>query len=223
MIKAAILDMDGLLIESEPLWQRAETECFAQVGLVLTVEMCRQTMGMRASEMVKHWYERHPWSGPAQAEVMHRILARLHEMVQGAALMEGVAETIDQLRSADIRMIIASSSPQTIIDAVIDNFGLRDAIPEGMSAEGEEHGKPHPAIFLRAAERLGVAPAECLVFEDSITGVIAAKAARMTTIAVPSPDQYGRPEFSIADRTLRSLKEFNLSDFVAYEPVAHHV
>jgi HAD superfamily hydrolase (TIGR01509 family) len=220
MIRAAIFDMDGLLIDSEPLWQRAETEIFGDLGLRLTSEMCRQTVGMRALEMVSHWHDRHPWSGATPVEVMHRIIARLEQLVQSVATpMEGVMEAFAKLSAANIRMVVASSSPQAVIDSVIESFRLGRYIQFALSAEAERYGKPHPAIFLTAAERLGVSPKECIVFEDSIAGVIAAKAARMTTIAVPAPDQYGRPEFSIADSKLRSLMEFDPADF-PFEPGA---
>ncbi len=213
MIKAAIFDMDGLLIDSEPLWQQAEKEVFGELGLRLTSAMCRQTMGLRAIEMVGYWHARHPWSGAAPVEVMHRIISRLQHLVQGVATpMAGVTAVVEKLSAAGVRMSVASSSPQPVIDQVIATLGLDRHIELALSADAEPHGKPHPAIFLTVAERLAVSPRQCIVFEDSISGVIAAKAARMTTIAVPAKDQYDRPEFSIADRKLRSLAEFNLSD-----------
>lgn len=212
MVKAAIFDMDGLLIDSEPLWQEAEIAGFAEVGLDLTVDMCRRTMGMRADEMVNYWFRRHPWTGPTEAEVKQAILSRLAALIETrAAPMPGVFDTVALLQRAGIPMIIASSSPQSVIDTVIDSFGLRQAIPAGLSAENEPLGKPHPGVFLRAAAQLGVAARDCLVFEDSITGVIAAKAACMTTIAVPDPALFARPEYSIADHRLRSLTEFDLA------------
>ena len=90
-----------------------------------------------------------------------------------------------------------------MIDATLARLGIE--LPVVVSAESLRYGKPHPAVYLEAASRLGVPPTECLVFEDSLNGVIAAKAARMTVIAVP---QRSDPRFVLADRVLRSLLEF---------------
>ncbi len=88
-----------------------------------------------------------------------------------------------------------------------DRFGLAADFAFAHSAEDEPYGKPHPAVFLTTARRLGVAPDRCLVWEDAPAGVLAAKAARMTCVAVPSPDERGNPVFGIADAVLSSLEE----------------
>ena len=104
---------------------------------------------------------------------------------------------------------VASSSPPALIDTVIDKLGIRTYFQVLCSAMDEEFGKPHPAVYLTTAARLGVEPHECLVFEDSMTGVRAAKAAGMTTVAVPAAHQYEDGRFTEADLKLRSLNDFS--------------
>jgi sugar-phosphatase len=96
-----------------------------------------------------------------------------------------------------------------LIYRCLDHFGLRDRFASIHSAEVEEFGKPHPAVFLRAAASLRVDPRECLVFEDSAAGVLAGKAGRMTVIAVPVESDRNRPEFSLADLVLASLEDLD--------------
>lgn len=203
-MRAAIFDMDGLLIDSEPLWREAEIEVFASVGLALSDEECRDTTGLRIDEVVALRHAQSPWSEPELGVVIERITDALIARVRARGEpLPGAREAIATCRSAGLALALASSSSRRIIDATLEHLGLE--FPVIASAQDERYGKPHPAVFLRAAERLGVEPTECLVFEDSLHGVIAAKAARMTVIAVPEhPD----PRFAIADRVLESLLDY---------------
>jgi mannitol-1-/sugar-/sorbitol-6-/2-deoxyglucose-6-phosphatase len=210
MITSVIFDMDGLLIDSEPLWRRAEIESFASVGLGLTPDMCRQTMGLRSEEVVRYWFDRLPWTGASLKEVETFIINQLSRLIRNDAKpMPGVIELIARLQRAGVAMAIASSSPLFIIETVADSLGLRKAVRTLRSAEGQTYGKPHPGVFIDTAKDLGRDPNSCLVFEDSINGVIAGKAAGMTTIAVPEKAMFNRPEFAIADLTLPSLLDFD--------------
>lgn len=205
-MRAAIFDMDGLLIDSEPLWRKAEVEVFATVGLRLTEEECEETTGLRIDEVVAYRHGQQPWDDPPRHAIVERIVDRLIELVtERGAPLPGVDHAIARCRADGLRLALASSSPRRIIDATLARLGLADAFEVIASAEDDRYGKPHPAVFLRCAEMLGVRPTECLVLEDSLNGVIAAKAARMTCVAVPEkPD----PRFAIADRVLDSLQSF---------------
>ena len=203
-MRAAIFDMDGLLIDSEPLWRQAEIEVFRTVGLELTDEECKETTGLRIDEVVAFRHAQQPWSDPSRDAITARIVDRLIELVRerGEAL-PGAGDAIARCREAGLSLALASSSPRRIIDATLEKLGLAFEIIA--SAEDDRYGKPHPSVFLRTAEMLGVPPTECLVFEDSVNGVIAAKAARMHVIAVPEhPDA----RFAIADRVLGSLLDY---------------
>lgn len=206
MLRAAIFDMDGLLIDSEPSWRRAEVACFGEVGLALTEDDCHATTGLRIDEVARHWHRRAPWEGPTPHEVAARIVDRMIAIVgaEGTA-MPGAAAAVERCAAAGLRLALASSSPARLIDATLARLGLRDRFEVVVSAEHEALGKPHPAVFLTTAARLGVDAADCLVLEDSLHGVIAAKAARMTCVAVPDPSRRDDPRFALADRVLPSL------------------
>lgn len=210
-MKAAIFDMDGVLIDSEPLWRRAERAAFARVGLELSDEDCKQTMGLRSDEVVALWYRRHPWSGASTDEVLQDMESGVAGLVrsEGQAL-PGVERTIGELRSSGVRLALASSSAPELIRVVLTTLGLEDAFEVVCSAVDEERGKPDPAVYLSAIRRLGVPPAACVAFEDSVAGVASARSAGLRVIAVPASDQFDDPGFDAAQLKLGSLDEFSV-------------
>lgn len=206
MIKAVIFDVDGLLVDSEPLWQEAETIVFSSVGVPITKETAAETTGLRTDETVRYWYEKYPWSAPTITEVEAQVNSTVLELIKrNAAPKEGAMEVIARCRKLALPIGVASSSSQGIIAAVIDKLGIRAFIDVILSAEDEPHGKPDPAVYVHAASKLGVDPRWCLAFEDSLTGVQAAKAANMYCIAVPDQLSADDPGFTIADRVVDSL------------------
>ncbi|MGY6629727.1 MAG: hexitol phosphatase HxpB [Wenzhouxiangella sp.] len=215
---AAIFDMDGLLIDSEPLWQDAEIHCFRPLGVPITRELCRATAGRRLDEVIALWHERFAWEGPDQAEMVRRVLAEVTRLIveRGQAL-PGVHTLMDELAGQGLKLAIASSSPPELISAVIEKLDLADRLALFHSGTAERHGKPDPAVFLSTARRLNVDPARCLVFEDAPAGVLAGHRAGMTVIAVPSVFEPDDPGFALADQVLDSLEHF---DIAALKPVA---
>jgi sugar-phosphatase len=208
-LRATLFDMDGLLIDSEVLWHKAELEIFGVLGVPLAGDDGRSTKGMFVDEVVEHWYTKYPWATPSRAEVVSSLLERVGELVETeGVLLPGALRALD-LTSARGPIALASSTPLDLIYRCLDHFGLRDRFASIHSAEVEEFGKPHPAVFLRAAASLRVDPRECLVFEDSAAGVLAGKAGRMTVIAVPVESDRNRPEFSLADLVLASLEDLD--------------
>lgn len=199
-MQAAIFDVDGLLIDSEPIWRETEVEVFGRFGIALTEAMTFETTGLRIDEVAAHWIARSGVAASKEAivaEVVELMVARIRER---ARALDGGPAAIAACRAMGWRVAAASSSPERVIDAALARVGVAfDAV---VSAEHERYGKPHPAVILTTAERLGVAPTECLVFEDSVNGVLAAKAARARCVAVP---QHPDPRFVIADRVLASL------------------
>ena len=208
MIAAVVFDMDGLLIDSEPLWRQAEVEVFADVGLTLTDAMCMQTTGLRIDAVVDYWFQRRPWSGgTSPAGVAQKIAARVSELITAhAEPLPGVTEALAFFKVRGFPLALCSSSPMTVIDAALRKLSLVGRFRAVCSAESEAHGKPHPAVYLTTAQKLGVAPESCLAFEDSMNGCIAAKAARMTVVAVPEAHAE-RARFAFCDATLGSLRE----------------
>lgn len=210
MLKAVIYDMDGLIIDSEPLWQEAEISVFRSVNVNLTREDCMKVMGMRTDEVVDYWFRRFPWEDPSKTEITSAIIRELIRLIkEKGELMEGVKESLAFMKSKDVKTALASSSSYEIINTVVEKFGLMKEFEEIYSAQEEEYGKPHPAVYISAAIRLNVAPVECLAIEDSLNGVLAAKAAKMKCIAVPYEGVRRDRRFSIADVTLDSLMQID--------------
>lgn len=208
MMRAVIFDMDGVLVDSEPLWRLAEREVFSSVGLELTDEYCELTMGMRSDEVIAYWYGRAPWQGATPEEVERRLERRMQELIaERAGPMPGVAAAIAMARELGLRIGLATSSSPALIGAVLAKLELTGVFDVACSAIDEELGKPHPAVFLTAARELGVEPEACVVIEDSVAGMRAGIAAGMRVIAVPPSHHLDRPEYAEAHVTLRSLEE----------------
>jgi HAD superfamily hydrolase (TIGR01509 family) len=207
-LQAAIYDLDGLLIDSEPCWRQAEIEVLAGLGVPLTPQRALETTGLRMDEAVAYWAARYPWSGASQQEVAERILQRVLALIkERAPLKPGAHESLAVVHGAGLRVALASSSPLALIDGVLERFGLLAQFEQVVSAEHERFGKPHPDVYLRAAAQLGLPPAVCLALEDSANGVLAATAAGMRCIAVPERWPVVDPRFHRADAVLRSLLE----------------
>ena len=205
-MKAAIFDMDGILIDSEPLWRRGERETFAKVGLELSEAECERTMGLRSDEVIRYWYERAPWPGPSPDEVDDRLTARMAELIaEHGQPMPGVEHAIGAARAAGLRLALATSSRPELIGVVLQRLGFEGTFEVTRSAVDEVRGKPDPAVFLRAARELGVTPVECVVIEDSLAGVKAARAAAMRVVAVPPGHLFDEPGYDAADFKLESL------------------
>lgn len=209
MIDAVIFDMDGLLIDSEPLWRVAEARAFSAIGVPMTEEDGFLTMGLRTDEVVEFWYARYPWTAPTKREVEAAIVGHVIALIEerGEAL-PGAVDAVRAMRAAGYPVGLASSSAMDIIDAVLRRIGLRDGFDVLQSAEHEPYGKPHPAVYIECARQLGVPPDRCLALEDSPAGVLAAKAAKMTCIAIPPHELFDDPRYCIADLTLPSIQHF---------------
>jgi sugar-phosphatase len=215
-LRASIFDMDGLLIDSEILWHRAEIEILGGLGVPLAVEGCRTTKGMFVDEVTAHWYRLYPWDGPTPAAVALTIVDRVIELITSEGeLKAGAEHAIDLCAARGLALAVASSSQYRLIDAALEHFDLRGRFALVHSAEDEDYGKPHPAVFLTAAAKLGALPRQCLVWEDAPAGVLAAKAASMACIAVPEQGEGHHPAFGLADLVVDSLLEVDGSSLDA--------
>jgi sugar-phosphatase len=210
-MKAAIFDMDGLLIDSECLWQEAETKVFRSIGVPLTIELCRETAGVRLDDVVRHWYKKFPWHAESLEAVEARILEEVGRLIVSRGKpMPGVMAVLDLLRAAKFELAVASSSPLQLVRTALETFDLIDYFSVLRSAETEVEGKPHPGVYLSAMSRLGLDSSKCIVFEDSANGVRAGKSAGAWVIAVPDPADMSNPAFADADVVLSSLTEFSM-------------
>ena len=214
MIKAVIYDMDGVIIDSEPLWREALIHCFNKVGFDFTQDKCRVTQGMRLIEVVKYWYAQQPWQGKTIEEVEQDILIKVTELIaEKGEAMEGVYQSLELFKNKGYKIALASSSASSLINVVLEKLNIKHEFEVIKSAEFLDYGKPHPDVFIKTAEELNVPAINCLVIEDSFHGVLAGKAAVMQVIAVPEKKYHNDPRFSIADYNLTSLIELKNINF----------
>jgi len=208
-VLAAIFDMDGLLIDSEPLWDRAELEVFAS----LNVDISRRhelpdTLGLRIDQTVRMWYDHQPWVGPGRDEVTDRIINRAITLVEESRpLLKGAREAVALCKQQGLKVGLASASPLHMLEKVLIMFDLRDSFDAMASAEKLPYSKPHPQVYMDCAAKLGVDPTSCVALEDSVNGMIASKAARMRSIVVPAEENQHDARYALADVKLASLQE----------------
>lgn len=215
MIEAVVLDMDGVLIDTEPVWRAAESAVFAGLGIALSESDVLESTGQPIEELIPVWRQRSPSGGAGSgasltdAEVAGLVIDQViaHVKAEGQP-MPGVIAAIALFERCGLRLAIASSSPRRLIDAVCDRLGL-GGIDVRCSAMDEARGKPAPDVYLTAARRLGVAPVSCLAVEDSLNGLASARAAGMICVAVPDPLLAADPRYRAADLVLRSLTDLD--------------
>ncbi|EME1928828.1 hexitol phosphatase HxpB [Cronobacter sakazakii] len=208
-ILAAIFDMDGLLIDSEPLWDQAELEVMATLG----VDTSRRhelpdTLGLRIDLVVALWFAQQPWNGPSVDEVTQRIITRAMTLVEEKRpLLPGVADAIALCKAQGLKVGLASASPLRMLERILTLFDLREQFDVLASAEHLPYSKPHPQVYLDAAAKLGVDPLCCVTLEDSVNGMVATKAARMRSIVVPAEENRSDARWALANVRLNSLTE----------------
>jgi mannitol-1-/sugar-/sorbitol-6-/2-deoxyglucose-6-phosphatase len=190
MFRAAIFDMDGLLIDSEPLWKRAEREVFGAEGIEISDAMSAVTASMTTRQVSEYWYRLRPWREKTIEDMEAAVVSRVAELIRTeGAVMPGVGEILELCKKLGLRIGLASNSPAVLCQLVLSELGIAHAFQAVVSADFVESGKPDPGVYLHAARLLGVHPDDCIAFEDSATGVRAARAAGMRVVAVPSPGQ----------------------------------
>ncbi|UXI00066.1 hexitol phosphatase HxpB [Photobacterium sp. TY1-4] len=208
MLQAAVFDMDGLLVDSEPFWQRAQIEVLTSQGVQITLEDTRETTGLRIDQVVEFWFAKQPWQGNDCATVTDLIVSRVEALInEHKPMLPGVLEAIQVCEQAGLKIALASSSPMRLIQSTLQALSLEDKFLAVLSAEHLRYGKPHPEVYINAADALGVPPQACVAFEDSVNGLLAAKAAQMKGIAVPELHFADDARWAIADHKLRSLNE----------------
>nr|WP_295867693.1 hexitol phosphatase HxpB [uncultured Chitinophaga sp.] len=210
MINTVIFDMDGLLVDSEPLWGIAMREVFATVGVTLSPELTHKTTGLRTREVVSYWHSYFKWEGKSAEQVTNEIIDSVTaKIIAEGKAMEGLHYILEFFKAKGFKTGLASSSPLRLIEAVLAHLDIREYFQAVYSAEFEDYGKPHPAVYLACAKALHADPLDCIAFEDSVTGMTAAKAARMTTVVVPELHNRHDPRYALANMQLDSLLDFN--------------
>jgi HAD superfamily hydrolase (TIGR01509 family) len=183
---AIVFDMDGVLVDSEIWWDEVRQAFAARRGKRWSTEDRAACMGKNSLGWARVMRDVLDIDEPLEAivdEVVDAMVARFD--AEGAPLIDGAVTTVRRL-AATYPLGVASSAHPRVIDAALRTSGLRDAFRSVSSSDEVEHGKPSPDVYLLAAQRLGVAPAACLVVEDSLNGVLAGRAAGMTVVLIPN-------------------------------------
>jgi sugar-phosphatase len=212
MINTVLFDMDGLLLDTEPLWSVSMARIAQKHNIPVAGERFKETTGLRIYEVTEYWAVKYPWSGSSPKEVADEILDDIIESSRiHGSILSGVEQTLQLLKANNYKTGLASSSPSRMIQALTEHFNIQHYFDCITSADAVTLGKPHPAVFLHCAEQLQSKAIECVVLEDSINGLIAGKAARMKVIVVPDALHFDDPRFALADLKLNSLEAFELS------------
>jgi HAD superfamily hydrolase (TIGR01509 family) len=207
-LKAVIFDMDGILIESEHLWRRAMIVGFKEAGMTVSEDDCRKTMGLRIGEVIHLWLNHFNLRTVSASRLETRIATLLVELIEeDGKFIQGVPALLAFCREKKLKIGLATSSSQLLMNVVLKKLDLMNGFDAALSAEFLKYGKPHPEVFLQCAEKLNVQPQECLVIEDSLNGVIAARAAQMKVIAVPDDEHRQMGEFAVAHYKLNTMTE----------------
>lgn len=210
---AVIFDMDGVIIDSEPLWRKAMINGFTDFGVNFTEDDCKKTTGMRLNEVIKYWNKLYSDKLHDQEAVNHTIINYLINLInQEGKAMPGLMDLLDFIRSKNIKIGLSTSSDEILIKTILNKLEITHYFDEVISAQFLKFGKPHPEVYLTCAERLQIHPMDCMVIEDSINGIISGKAAQMNVIAIPDPEHINNVKFNIADTIVSHLNE--VKDFI---------
>jgi HAD superfamily hydrolase (TIGR01509 family) len=208
-LNTVIFDIDGLLVDSEPLWNEAASEVFKQYGVTLTEEQYKTTTGLRTKEFVQWWFSYYNLGTEEHAIAEKKIVQSvLHKIEHKGKIMPGVQYIFEFFAKKGFKTGLATSSPPALIDLVVGMTGIKKYLHATASAEGLAYGKPHPQVYLDCAGLLKSNPVECICFEDSFNGMIAVKAARMKCVIVPNASQAKNERWGAADLKLSSLQNF---------------
>ncbi|WP_198148744.1 hexitol phosphatase HxpB [Xenorhabdus hominickii] len=207
-MKAVIFDMDGVLIDSEPLWKKAGMQILNHYGVPVTYDEMLGMIGIPVPGMVDRVCRLYHKNDLDKFKIEKDFFKKGIELILTEnPLMDGVVECLNLLVEKNIKIGIASASPRLLILKIIEQCGIDNYFEYISSADDISYNKPHPLVYLNAAEKMNVLPNECIGIEDSKIGMIAVKAASMKCVVIPNNIEYDYSYWDLADWKIKKLWE----------------
>ena len=183
--RAVIFDLDGVLADSEPWWNEIDKKLLGKYGVVYRGEYHRNVLGVSYQLAVEFYKKMFGLSAPTEELMRRREEIAAEFFANRIGLFPSTRQTLEHLRQMNLRLAVATSSVSASARPFLDRHQLTTFFDVIVTGDEIEHGKPSPDIYLRAAKKLGVTATECLVIEDALSGIAAAKAAGMRVAAIP--------------------------------------
>ncbi|HLV10072.1 MAG TPA: HAD family phosphatase [Halanaerobiales bacterium] len=212
-LKAVIFDMDGVIIDSEPIHQMVNKSIFSTLGINISAEEYNSFIGLSNTEMWTYLKEKYDFKEDVKELKARQLKGNLQYLNNNSEKMvHGIKKLLDLFSKHNLNLAVASSSPLEYINNVLINLDINDYFEIRVSGEAFEKGKPFPDIFIYTAKLLKVMPEECVIIEDSENGVLAAKEAGIRVVGYKNKNS-GKQDLSAADLIVNSLKGLEIKDF----------
>lgn len=206
-----LFDMDGLLLDTEPLWAVAMQNICDKYKLPLHSGIFKYTTGLRIDEVTAFWKEHLDW--PSHLNSYDLAMEIVDEIIYLAKhkgkVMPGVLSLLETLKKKNTQTAVVTSSPNRMMEDLLNHFDLTEYFDAFFSAESVAYGKPHPAIYLEALTHFNSSPFQTIALEDSVNGMISARAAKINTIVIPDIKKYEDPVFHLANKKAKSMEEIH--------------
>lgn len=207
-----LFDMDGLLLDTEPLWGDAMQHICDKHQLPLDRKIFKYTTGLRIDEVTAFWKEHLDWPEQLNShDLAQEIVDEIIQLsIEKASVLPGVENLLKTLKEENISTAVVTSSPYRMLETLLKHFQIDHYFQAFFSAEIAPYGKPHPYIYMKALEHFDYSPFQTIALEDSVNGMISARAAKINTIVIPEDIKYNDPAFGLAQLKAKSMEEINI-------------